>query len=200
MKIPGKHRKHPFLQILTTLIIVLTILLAGSAVMAAEAEHGGAKGWVATDTYKVFNFAVLAIGLFLLLRKPVAQALDDRIKGIKEQLEELEARKKDAEDALADYNKKFQMLDQEAERLMEEYIKQGEAAKVKIIEEAKSAAEKLEEQARRNIEHEFSRAKAALKEEVLEHALVKAEEIIKNKISSDDQERLVDEYLEKVVA
>ena len=200
MKIPGKHRKHAFLQILTTLIIVSTIFFAGSAVMAAEAEHGGAKGWVATDTYKVINFAVLAIGLFLLLRKPVAQALDDRIKGIKEQLEELEAKKKEAEDALADYNKKFQTLDKEAEKLMEDYIKQGEAAKAKIIEEAKSAAVKLEEQARRNIENEFSRAKAALKEEVLEHALVKAEEIIKDKISSDDQERLVDEYLEKVVA
>ena len=199
MKIPGKLRNLRCYQILTFISMFVIILIAGS-VMAATGNEGGAKGWVATDTYKVLNFAVLAIGLFLLLRKPVSQALDDRIKGIKEQLEELEAKKKEAEDALADYNKKFQLLDQEAEKLMAEYIKQGEAAKAKIIEEAASAAEKLEEQALRNIENEFERAKAELKEEVLEHALDKAEEMIKSKISSDDQERLVDDYLEKVVA
>jgi len=39
-----------------------------------------------------------------------------------------------------------------------------------------------------------------LKEEILQVALVKAEEIIKAKISSEDQDRLVDDYLEKVVA
>jgi len=199
MKIPAKLRHPHFSQILTIVTLLALILISGSA-MAASGGDGGAKGWVATDTYKVINFAVLAIGLFLLLRKPVAKALDDRIKGIKEQLEELEARKKEAEVALADYNKKFQLLDQEAERLMAEYIKQGEAAKAKILTEAASAAEKLEEQARRNIENEFDRAKVALKEEVLEHALTKAEEMIKSKISSGDQERLVDDYLEKVVA
>lgn len=199
MKIPAKFRHRRFSQILTIVCLLACMLIAGSA-MAASGGDGGAKGWVATDTYKVINFAVLAIGLFLLLRKPVAQALDDRIKGIKEQLEELEAKKKEAEDVLADYNKKFQLLDQEAERLMAEYIKQGEAAKAKILTEAASAAEKLEEQARRNIENEFDRAKVALKEEVLEHALAKAEEMIKIKISSGDQERLVDDYLEKVVA
>ena len=199
MKIPAKLRNRRFSQILTIVSLLACILIAGSA-MAASGGDGGAKGWVATDTYKVINFVVLAIGLFFLLRKPVAQALDDRIKGIKEQLEELEAKKKEAEDALADYNKKFQLLDQEAERLMAEYIKQGEAAKAKILTEAASAAEKLEEQARRNIENEFDRAKVALKEEVLEHALAKAEEMITSKISSDDQERLVDDYLEKVVA
>ena len=32
------------------------------------------------------NFSVLAIGLFLVLKKPVSQALGGRIQGIKEQL------------------------------------------------------------------------------------------------------------------
>lgn len=36
--------------------------------------------------------------------------------------------------------------------------------------------------------------------EVLEKALQKAEAMIQEKINSDDQERLVDDYLKKVVA
>jgi sensor histidine kinase regulating citrate/malate metabolism len=39
-----------------------------------------------------------------------------------------------------------------------------------------------------------------LKAEIVEKALAKAEAIIKEQINSDDQEKLVDDYLEKVVA
>jgi F-type H+-transporting ATPase subunit b len=79
-------------------------------------------------------------------------------------------------------------------------VKQGEDAKVRILKEAEAAAEKLKEQASKNIEHEFLQAKAELKAEIVEKALAKAEAIIKEKINSEDQDKLVDEYLEKVVA
>ncbi|BBO85649.1 ATP synthase F0 subunit B [Desulfosarcina ovata] len=186
-------------------LLMAALLLFGSGALAlassgGEHEEAGAKGWVATDTYRVMNFAVLFIGLFLVLKKPVSQALGGRIKGIKEQLEELEAKKKTAEAKLAEYDTKMAELDKEAEVLLGEYIKQGEDAKARILKEAEAAAEKLKEQASKNIEYEFLQAKATLKEEIVEKALVKAEAIIKQRITSDDQEKLVDEYLEKVVA
>ena len=195
-------RKHRSMLLRAVfLLFSVSMLLAFSGVaFGASGEDGGAKGWVATDTYKVMNFAVLAIALIYLLRKPVSQALSDRIKGIKEQLGDLEAQKKKAEDELAEYNEKFKKLDQEAEKLIAQYIQQGEDAKAKIIKEAEAAAEKLEDQARRNIEHEFKKAKEKLQEEVLEKAMAQAEDIIKARISGEDHERLVDEYLEKVVA
>ena len=146
------------------------------------------------------NFAVLAIGLFLLIRKPASNALNARIKGIKDQLSELETKKKDAEKSLEEYNKKFSLLEQEAEKLVEDYIRQGKEAKTRILEEAKRSAEKLEEQARRNIEHEFKQAKLKLQEDIIEKALVKAEALLTEKITAEDQDKLVDEYLDKVVA
>ena len=39
-----------------------------------------------------------------------------------------------------------------------------------------------------------------VKQEIAEQAMEKAEEVIKASISSDDQDKLVDEYLKKVVA
>ena len=201
MKLPVFNRKHRCLRMSAVLICALVLLyFAGNAVGASSGGEQGSKGWVATDTFKVMNFAVLAIGLFLLLRKPVSKALSDRIQGIKDQLSELEARKKEAEEELARYNEKFQQLDKEAEKLIAQYIQQGEDAKARIIKEAEIAAQKLEEQAQRNIEHEFKKTREKLQEEVLEKALTKAEEIIKTRISDKDQERLVDEYLDKVVA
>lgn len=197
----GINRKNLIVQKGLTAIVIMAVLLfcfVGTTI--ASSEGNGGKGWVATDTYKVMNFAVLAIGLFLILRKPVSQALDSRIKGIKDQLSELETKKKEAEKELVKYNERFSLLEQEAEKLVEEYIRQGNEAKARIIEEAKKAAEKLEEQARRNIENEFKQAKIKLQQDTLEKALVNAETLIKNNITAQDQDKLVDEYLEKVVA
>ena len=194
--------KHSLLKSRTFMVVVIMLLLFLFSGVAAASGGGGqeSKGWVATDTYKVMNFAVLAIGLFLLLRKPVSQALNGRIKGIKEQLSELEEKKEAAEKKLAEYNEKFLKLDKEAEQIVAEYIKQGNEAKARILKEAESAAVKLEEQAKKNIDNEFNKAKSKLHEEILEQALVKAEDIIQNKITSEDQDKLVNEYLEKVVA
>jgi F-type H+-transporting ATPase subunit b len=192
----------------TTMMLILVILLflgtAGTVFASSGGGHGeeGAapKGWVATDTYRVMNFVVLAVALFFVLKKPVSQALSGRISGIKTELEELEAKKKEAEKQLAEYNEKLSKLDGEAEAIIQEYVRQGEEAKARILKEAESAAEKLEEQAQRHIDHEFKQAKKALQTEIVQKALSKAEEIIKAKITDEDQDRLVDEYLEKVVA
>ncbi len=197
----GINRKNLIVQKgLTVMVIMAVLLFCFVGTTIASSEGNGGKGWVATDWYKVVNFGVLAIGLFLILRKPVSQALDSRIKGIKDQLSELETKKKEAEKELVKYNERFSLLEQEAEKLVEEYIRQGNEAKARIIEEAKKAAEKLEEQASRNIENEFKKAKIKLQQDTLEKALVNAETLIKNKITAQDQDKLVDEYLEKVVA
>lgn len=206
MKNPGINRRHLF-KVRTIWMVVLAVFLMFWCGPILAAEHGEThgetdqtKGWVATDTYRVFNFTILAVGLFLILRKPVSQALSSRINGIKEQLRELEEKKQAAEKELAQYNEKLALLNEEAEEIVEAYIRQGNEATTRILKEAEVAAMKLEEKARRNIEHEFKQAKLKLQAEIIEQALVRAEKDIVGKITSEDQYRLVDEYLEKVVA
>jgi F-type H+-transporting ATPase subunit b len=201
-KWPKNNLKRLIFKKGSIMMVIMTMLFfcyIGVSLASSEGETKS-KGWVATDTYKVMNFGVLAIGLFLLMRKPVSQALNSRISGIKEQLSELEEKKQAAEKQLAEYTEKFSSLEQETEKLIEDYIRQGNAAKARIIDEAKKSAEKLEEQARRNIDHEFKQAKLELQQEILEKALEKSEKILKDKITAKDEEKLVDEYLDKVVA
>jgi F-type H+-transporting ATPase subunit b len=212
MKIPGRCGKRKIGPIWALFMVIVLIMLAsmvpawGSSGGGEHGAEGGgghaaaSKPWQVTDTAKVLNFGVLAIGLFLLLRKPVAQTLGARIKGIKEELEDLESRKLQVERQLADYNTKLATLDKEAEQVVAEYIRQGEEAKARILKVAESAAEKLKEQAQKNIQNEFNQAKQSLQAEIVEKALATAEQLIKEKISAEDQDRLVDEYLEKVVA
>lgn len=205
MKKPGVCLMRRFFKCREVYLFAFAVLLffcVGGIAAAAGGGHddAAAKGWVATDTYRVMNFAVLAIALFFLLKKPVAKALNSRIDGIKDQLKDLEQRKDAAEKKLAEYNEKLSHLDQEAEKIVAEYVRQGDEARARILKEAELAAEKLEKQAMRAIEHEFEQAKLQLHEEIIEKALVKAENVLKAQITGDDQDRLVDEYLEKVVA
>ena len=206
MKIPGRFGKNKRRSAWAMVVITAGIFLMGLAPAygsgGGDGGHGAAasKPWMKTDTAKVLNFSVLAIGLFLVLRKPVSTALNGRIKGIADELKDLEARKADVEKQLAGYNEKLATLDREAEALVAEYVRQGEEAKVRILKEAEQAADKLKEQAQKNIAHEFEAAKQNLQKEIVEKALVKAEETIRAQVSDKDQERLVDDYLNKVVA
>jgi len=199
MKIPGIRSSMKRNSIMIFIIAAFLFSFVGVALGASGGEHGP-KGWVATDTYRVMNFSVLAIGLFFILRKPVAQFFSSRIKGIEDQFSELEKKKKDAEQTLAEYTEKLAQLDKEGKKIVDDYIRQGNEAKERILKEAESAADKLKEQALRNIDYEINQAKLRLQAEVLEKAIVKAEEIIKDKLTIEDHDRLVDEYLEKVVA
>ena len=202
MKVTGFGGLHKFKKNSAVILVILLLLFSFSVptALSASGEDSGAKGWTSTDWFRVMNFTVLAIVLVFLLRKPLSQALGARIKGIKDQLEDLEARKAEAEKQLAEYSEKLSRLEKESDKIVEDYIKQGNEAKARILKEAQSAADKLQSQARRNIEHEFKQAKLKLQQEIFETSLAKAEEILKGKISGEDQDRLVDEYLRKVEA
>ena len=190
---------------MTVIIFILTIFLlslSGGVAFGSSGEEHDAhdKGWVAEDSYRVMNFAVLFIGVFLLIRKPLSEVLNERVKGIKNQLNTLDEQKKDAEKKLDQCNDKLKRLNEEADEIVAQYITQGNVTKAKLIKEAEALAEKLKEQTEKNIEHEFLKAKSKLQNDIISKAIIKAEELIKNKITKKDRDKLIDEYLKKVVA
>jgi len=181
---------------------IVTALVAGAGSVAWASSAGGAvhNSWLEIDTWKVLNFGILAIAGFFIAKKPVVQFFSSRKQEIADELSGLEQKKADAEKMLVEYQAKFKNLDQESKQIVADYIKQGEEAKVRILAEAAAQADKLEDMAKRTIEQEFKAAKAALKQEIVELAMEQAEAVIKESISSEDQDNLVDQYLKKVVA
>ncbi|EMS80777.1 F0F1 ATP synthase subunit B [Desulfotignum phosphitoxidans] len=181
--------------------MILLILTSAVATSWAASGHGEVhNSWLAIDTWKTLNFAVLAIALFLLGRKPVKAFFSSRKKEIADELKDLEQKKAEAEKQLAEYQARFNDLDQESRRIIQDYIQQGEEAKKRIIAQAEAQAEKLEDMAKRTIEQEFKSARIKLQQEISSLAVEQAQDVIQNAISSEDQEKLVDDYLKKVVA
>jgi F-type H+-transporting ATPase subunit b len=175
------------------------LLCASGVAWAAAGGDAGHGGFTATDGYRVMNFVVLAGVLFFLLRKPIPRALNSRITGIQNQLKDLEAQKAEAEKQLAETNQRLSALEKEADRILADYVRQGHEAKARILKEAEIAAAKVQAQARRGIEHEFEQAKARLQADIFEKSLANAEELLKRSLTAQDQAKLVEDYLEKVV-
>ena len=195
-------KKNSFGKKIITVSGMAVTVVVFSTGMAWAAAAGGEvhNNWLVIDTWKTLNFAVLAIALFFVSRKPVKSFFSSRKKEIADEIRDLEQKKADAEKQLAEYQAKFKNLDQESKRIVEEYIKQGEKAKERIIAQAEDQAAKLEDMAKRNIEQEFKTARTKLQQDIAALAVAQAEAVIRESISSDDQDKLVDDYLKKVVA
>lgn len=200
------EQDHKLREKYLKIIFFTFVMFFCSAIVFASGGGGGEHAaeqvskWVKEDWYKVLNFTILVIVLFLVAKKPVKEFFTSRIKGIEEELTDLEQKKQEAEEKIVALETRLKDLDGESKKIVDTYIQQGKDAKKRILEQAKEEAAKLEDMAKRNIDMEFKAATAELKKEITEKAIFEAEKLIKSSISSKDQDKLVDDYLEKVVA
>jgi len=145
------------------------------------------------------NFTLLVLILLKYLKKPISDSIKDRSDSIAKAFKDLEAKKADAEKRYGEYEKRLSGMDQEAKRILESFLKQGEAEKEKIIIQAQQTAERIKAQAESYVLQELSKAKKELQDEVSNIAVKMAEEIVRKNLTEQDHSKLISEYLERVV-
>lgn len=185
--------------------VFLPILLAGFGFASeggGEAHgggHGGAAQWK-DFIWRCVDFAALVVVMVWAVKKAdMKQALADRKAGIEKALQEADEMKAAAEKKFAEYNAKLAQANKEAEELQRTIREEGLAEKSRIVAEARTAAERIKSQARMMADQEIVRARTELREEAARLAVQLAEQTLKGAVRADDQERLVGEYLTKVV-
>ena len=176
---------------------VLSLAWLTNAV-AAEAEAAEPANW--TDfIYRVVATTIVVVVLVKLLKTPAANFLNSRREEIKNLLAELETRNAEAKAEHERVRTKLAALEEETRKIVDELISEGEAEKRKIIEAAHREAQYIQQQALVAIDQEMDSARAKLQDEVAELAVAGAEAIIQKRIKADDQQRLVQEFMTKVV-
>lgn len=178
-------------------LVLGAVAVAGLAYAAGE-EHGGGMDKVKDLWLRIMNFAGLVVILVWALKKPLANGLNSRRQAIRDQFDDLDARRGEAERLYKEYEAKLSGIDVEVKSIIDAAVAQGEAEKQKIIDEANRAAGDIKRQAEMAVQHELTMATQRLRQEVAEQAVVMAEEIIKKNLKADDQVRLVEGYLDKV--
>jgi F-type H+-transporting ATPase subunit b len=186
---------------------VASLLLTGSLLLALQgvawcAEEGAhaahALNW--TDfLFRLMNFVLMLAILVKLLKKPAGNFFASRREDIQKLLSELESKKGEAESKSAEYQAKLAALGEETKAIVAELVMEGEAEKKKIIEAAERQAKYIKEQAQLAIQQELKTARDSLQEEISDLSVAAAEQILRKNIKTDDQERLVRDFMTRVV-
>ena len=165
-------------------------------------EHGDGhddSGALMDLLARFINFALLVIILAVVLKKANALGFfSDRAEEIKKRMERLQQEKEEAESRYQEVQRKLKEFEKEKESILAEARKDGEAEKAKIISEAERRVAQMLEQVESTVQQEVEDAKGRLREEVADLAAEKAREIISRELSEDDQDRLVNEFIERV--
>lgn len=149
--------------------------------------------------YRVINFSLLVIILFVVLRKtPIKDFFANRVEEIKTNFDDLNREKELAEKRYQELEQKLKDFEASRQEIIDQYKAEGAAERDKIISEAEKRATQILEQAELTIQREIQAAGDMLKQEVLDSAAVKAQEILAKEMKESDQDSLVDEFIKSV--
>lgn len=184
-------------------VLLVALVSSGFASGGEGGAHGGGHGGAAQwkdFMWRCIDFAALVVILVWAIKKAdMKKALADRQAGIDKALREADELKAAADKKFAEYTARLAQANKEAEELQKVIREDGLAEKARIVAEAKIAAEKIKTQAKVMADQEIVRAKTELREEASRLAVQLAGQTLKSAMRPDDQDRLVGEYLTKVV-
>jgi F-type H+-transporting ATPase subunit b len=185
---------------LIVMILVGCVFFCGLALAAGDQAHGQDRSADLKDLlYRFINFALLVIILFVVLKKVgIKQFFVSRSEEIKKKLEELNSGKEEAERKYRELEKRLEEFEEKKKEITEQLRAEGLAEKERIINEARSRVNQILEQAETTIQREIQGARDRLKGEVLALATGQAEKIIARGMTEEDQDRLVNDFIERV--
>ncbi len=189
---PGRQKSKLFPVLLSGLFILTVTSLAFASGGGEETPLWKEYMW------KIINFLVLVIVLYKFAKKPLADFLQKRSETIAKTLQEAKAAREAAEKALREVEERLRTKDAEIEAILSAAKRSGEQERNAIIEESARLKEKILEQAKSNIEFELKNAKKVIKAEAVELAMELAEKKLREKLTKDEQERLLEDSLVKI--
>jgi F-type H+-transporting ATPase subunit b len=173
---------------------------AGDAHGGAHAANSLSPAKLKDLGFRVMNFIVLLIILVKFGAKPIADSLGSRRQQIKDEIEDLEAKKAKAEQDYKEFSIKLESVEKDVDTIVEKAVAQAEVEKARILEAAEQSAADIKRSAESAIANEITAAKRDLKIGVTEQAAVMAEELIVKNLTADDQVKIIEDYLDKVGA
>lgn len=184
------------LPILIGCLFVSVLLYASGG----EGGHGGGhEGIQWMDLIKrTINFAALVFFLWYLLADKIKKYFSERKIEIANYLDEIDKEKDESEQKYKLYEQKFNEVEKDIENIRKTLIGEIENEKNKIIEEGKANSQRIIEQAKMAAEQEVINSMQELRNYVVELAGNMAMNIVSKEMNSDDQDRLVEEYINDI--
>lgn len=182
------------------LMLCVWLLAFGLVPEVAAADNG--DSWRATYdlVMRWVNFLILAAVIVKFGRRPLMNFLTGRKEEIAYELRRLEEEKKAVLQKVDEVRQ--QIADSEArhEQSKERIVAQGRSRRQAIIEEAHRESQILMESTKNHIDNQLRMAKRKIRAELIDLAVDKAMQRLPEKVTAEDNTRLVDKLIARAAS
>ncbi len=194
------------LRLPITLAAVAALAIAAPEALAADAgkEAVGAiptvKQGLATGITALVVFAIVAAFLGAFVWPKIGSALDERANKIREEIESAEAARKQARDALDQYEASLAEARAEAKQMLETARADQQKLAAELRAKADAEVASMKERALKDIDSAKKQALSEIYTDAAAIATAAAGKILKREISAEDQRDLVEESIQQFKA
>jgi F-type H+-transporting ATPase subunit b len=179
-------------------------LLAGARLALAAsgepADHGHAESGSGLGIllFQVLNLAILGFILYRFAGPALRDYLAQRSRAIREQIEGAQRSLAAAQTELEELRRRLARADDEAREIAEQAARAAKAERARIVARAAESAERLRVEARRIADQEIARARLSLQAETAQLATQLAADVLRQRLTEDDDRRLVADFARRV--
>jgi F-type H+-transporting ATPase subunit b len=183
----------------TAVVPALLVAAPAAAAPAGDAAQGGLL--TLEGGLVIWTLIVFGIVLTVLYRKAyplILGAVEAREAHLARMLAEAEASRTEAAALAEEHRRSLDETRANVQQALAEARGQAEAMRAEVMAEARREQQELLERARRDIATEREAALDAVRRETVVLAMAAAEKLVRRNLDSDDNRRLVREYLGQV--
>lgn len=151
---------------------------------------------------EVFAQVLCFFVVLVLLKKffwvRVLHILDDRKAHIEQELQRAEDVKAQTQQLKRDYEEKISLIQQEAKKILDETKKEACKTAEEIQKKAYADAETIILNTKVSMQQDLTKVRQALKDELISITLKAAENIIEEKLSEEQDAKIVEEFLSEL--
>ena len=144
------------------------------------------------------GFLILLFVLKKYLFGKISAMIKERSEGIKSAYTKIDDDRLVAERLKGEYQKKISDAETEVARRIQEAVNEGSRVSEEIIKRAKEEIEWMKVKAQEGIDQERKKALADIRNQVVTLSILASSRIIRQSISSQTAEKLVDDFIEEI--
>ncbi len=148
--------------------------------------------------FMFINFAILAVIVYMIMRKPISKMVTTRKGSLETALKEANELREEAQKALRLAKERTDSLDLEMARIREEILNAGKAESQRISEDAERRFKRMDDESAALLEQEVARMSAEIRREVVDEIVSTAQRVITEKIQASDHDRLAEDYMKSM--
>ena len=155
--------------------------------------------------FHVLDMIIMLVSFLILLALvkkfawgPVMDMMKQREDYVANEIDAAEKSRAEAEKASKEAVEQLKQTKQEAQQIIEDAKTAGSKQEQDILASAKKEAERIKVSAQEEIQNEKEQALQALQDKVASLSVLIASKVIEKEISTQDQDKLIEEYIKQV--